>query len=118
MNNVSTLKIGISWVILILFLTMFNPSRMPIIGLVVPFTMLWFSMYLTTLRCQEVYARYFRDKGSKRRRILSATVASVSVVCLGLSSIGEFTGKDFGTVLLFASVAYFYLTRNIRKAQF
>lgn len=62
-----------------------------------------------------VYTRAGKDNKplSRRQRAAGIAISLLSVVLLGLQSIGEMAPRDILTVTLLALGAYFYFARNL-----
>ena len=112
MKRTNALWAGVWWGMLSLFLTLTHPSRLPVFLLVVPFILLLLALYSS-------WGIFFVSKKRETSylKLLGITVSLITVLCVGLESIGELTKKDFLTVLIFAAVAYFYIvrTRSIKR---
>ncbi|MBL8122161.1 hypothetical protein JNM87_05445 [Candidatus Saccharibacteria bacterium] len=116
MNNSLIVRLVLIWALLLVVLMSTRPEQLPLPLLVVPFILLWAGIYelLSAVLAGRQGSRLNKD--GRRVKPFAAVLASTFVACMGLKSIGEFTLRDFITVVLFAVVAYFYATRNLRKS--
>lgn len=103
----TTLKIAlVSSMILLLFLFTTNPQSIPSAFLVIPFALLFI---IITSGVPLVFGaqQFARIKTVK----IGATVAAVSVLLLGLQSLGQLTAGDVFAVIVLFGIAYFYASR-------
>lgn len=102
-----TLKIAAtSSTILLLFLFTTNPQSIPSVLLIVPFVLLFI---IITSGMPLVFSAQQLAKTKALK--IGATVAAVSVLLLGLQSLGQLTLRDVFAVIVFFGVAYFYASR-------
>ncbi|MGB4966900.1 MAG: hypothetical protein WBO35_01745 [Candidatus Saccharimonadales bacterium] len=100
------------WLLALLFyMLIVNPQHVPVFGLIVPFVLMGLCLYAACLVLIGSIPRVRLPKGN--HRAVSALVSGVAVCAIGLQSIGQFTLRDFGVLLLLAGVAYLYVARNI-----
>jgi hypothetical protein len=111
-------KAAISWAVFILLCVLVQPSKLPIIILVVPFVLLYFALYNTWLAVALVWGWASGNRGEPaRRKQLAAAVSSYLVLLAIMSSLGQLKGRDVLTLGLIFGIAYFYLVRWRSKKQ-
>lgn len=96
-----------------LFLILTRPSDLPVLVLFVPYVALGLMAYFLWMMCG-----YFIFKEGARiqhTRIAAYVFAAIVVICAGLSSLGEFTLRDFLVTLLLGIGTYFYATRTLLR---
>jgi hypothetical protein len=90
-----------------------KPDGLPVIGLIVPFVLLFFALYSTWRLLGLLRARYTTQGGELRGRPrLGVAVCLSLVLLLVLQSLGQLTVKDVVTVGAIAVLGYLYMTRN------
>ncbi len=109
-------KTGILWGALIVFMLLTRPAGLPVYVLFVPFVALGFGVYSLWRLLVVVYTRA-GSKGqaalTRKQRAAGIAISLLSVVIIGLQSIGEMAPRDIVTVTLLAFGAYFYFVRNL-----
>jgi amino acid transporter len=101
------------WLLVLLFyMLIVNPQRVPVFALIVPFVLMGLCLYTTCLVLIGSIPRAVSPPKANHRAV-SALLSGVAVCAVGLQSIGQFTLRDFGVLLLLAGVAYLYVARNI-----
>jgi hypothetical protein len=105
-------RLSMAWMTFVLFLVCTNPVKLPLFGLVVPFALLWWAIYQSTMVVQIVLNQ--QTPSLFHRRIRAHVVSFVGVAGLAFYSIGELKLRDFIILVLFASLAYFYFARTAR----
>lgn len=101
-----TIIAGTSFGLLLIFLGFTNPATLPSFLLVIPFTLLFTTLYAISYIL-------LRKMGLRRLRSLRLGIvcAGLPVSLLLLQSIGQLTVRDVLTILIFFGVAYFYISR-------
>jgi len=111
MNHKKQLYIVIGIVVfgcLLLFTT--NPQKMPLPVLIMPFVLIFVLLWLPL----RMILRYFYPFTAKRKiSIFAALMAVFPVICLLLQSVGQFSSRDFITLIALFVVLWFYLNRAI-----
>ncbi len=117
MKHVAFLRVITLWGMVALFMTLTNPNEFPVFGLLVPFGLFGIAIYATWSAILSLYAKkaHKQEVGFKRTNILGVFISIVSVFCLGLASLGELTTRDFLTIILFATLGYFYVARTVNN---
>jgi hypothetical protein len=95
----------------ILLLISTNPQHIPIIILILPFVIFFAAFTLSILLIMK-----YLDNGKSfvvsQRRLLSAgLIASLPIISLVLTSIGQFSLRSFITLLILFGIAGFYINR-------
>ena len=109
-------RTALIWGILIIFMLFTRPVNMPVYILFIPFIMLAFGVFSLWQLIIMIYTHAGGKKDgelSRKQRAAGISVSLLSVVIIGLQSIGEMTPKDVITVSLLALGAYFYFVRNL-----
>jgi hypothetical protein len=95
-----------SFLILVALLLSTQPNTLPSIVLIVPFVLIFVFIWTISFMTFRKYAV------SKLRSVrLSLVLAGLPVSLMLLQSIGQLTIRDVITILLFFSLAYFYISR-------
>lgn len=103
----TTLKIAAaSSTILLFFLFTTDPRSIPSVLLVVPFVLL-FIVIASAIPLVFGMQQLAKVKMTK----VGVTVATVSVLLLGLQSLGQLTARDVLAVTVLFGIAYFYASR-------
>jgi hypothetical protein len=93
---------------ILLFTT--NPQKMPLPVLILPFILIFVLLWLLL----KIVLRYFYATTPKRKLgIFAALLSAFPVVCLLLQSVGQFSVRDFITLVALFVVLWFYLNRAI-----
>ena len=96
------------WVSLPIFLLSTNPERLNLIFLIVPYILL----FVTLFSIAHMLLRIFAKEISKvKRRTMSAIFGFLPTLLLLLSSIGQLTVRDTALVLGLLTVVLLYLKR-------
>jgi hypothetical protein len=106
-----------TWGGLSLFMMLSRPDKLPVIGLIVPFVLLFLALYSSWRLLGLLKARYTTEVGELRGRPRLGTAICLSLVLLlVLQSLGQLTVKDVVTVGAIAVLGYLYLMRNHASA--
>jgi len=107
-------KAIISWTILVVFISISQPAKLPVWGLIIPFILLYFAVHYSVRLA-------FERKGQTNVRMravqrwLPIVVAISAVIVLALQSIGQLSARDVIAVVLVILLGYFYVHRNASK---
>jgi hypothetical protein len=108
-----TYKMVSAWLALALFMGFTQPSNLPVVGLILPFALLYMGLYhtwrlLSGLRLRYILAAPERTPG---RRV--AVVVCLSAVLLAvLESLGQLTVRDVSTIGAIFILGYLYIARS------
>lgn len=106
-------RTAFAWGALLAFMALFRPSSMPVVGLIIPFVLLYAALYSTWGLFGLLRARYLlRQAERKPHRQLGAALCASGVLLVVLQSLGQLTAKDVVTVLAIVALGYLYLTRS------
>ena len=106
-------KTGIALVGLVGFMMLFQPDKLPVIGLIVPFVLLFATFYSLWRLLSMLRARYFGKNGEfAPRKRLAIGVPLTGVLLIVLQSLGQLTLKDVLTVVAILILGYLYLGRS------
>ncbi len=103
----------LSWMLLAAFTSLFDPSKLPVMFLVVPFILLFWGIYSLW-----VFANVCRNRLLLGREVhtvhrsLGLTLSLCAVLLLVLQSLGQLTARDVLTVAGAVALGHFYLKRN------
>ena len=110
------IKTAAIWGALVVFMLFTRPANMPVYVLFAPFIVLGFGVYALWRLLIVIYTRA-GSRGqtalSRKQRAAGIALSLLSVVIIGLQSIGEMAPRDIVTVTLLAIGAYFYFVRNL-----
>lgn len=107
-----------AWVVLLVFLGLFQPDKLPVVGLIVPFMLLFAALYSLWNLLYLLRQRYFMKNATAAStpRRLGIVICLCSVVLLIVQSLGQLTLRDVLTVVAILVVAYLYFSRNRSSA--
>jgi len=92
---------------------LFQPDKMPVVGLIVPFVLLFLALYNLWTLAGMIHARYFaKEEGPKPHKNLGMTLSGSAVLLLVLQSLGQLTLRDIVTVVASVVLGYLYLARS------
>ena len=97
------------WMLLGTFLVLSEPSRLPVVALIVPFVLLFAATYCLWNLTQQARIRYL-DRGKPHKR-LGVVLCACAVLLLVLQSLGQLTLRDVITVAAIVFLGYIYVSR-------
>lgn len=108
-----------SWGVLTLFMMLFQPDKLPVVVLIVPFVLLFMAFYSSWQLLYGFRGRYRAKKGlpPKPRKHLGLAVCLSATLLLVLQSLGQLTLKDVLTVVAIVVLGYVYLARSRFEVQ-
>jgi len=107
-------KAVVSWTILVVFISISQPAKLPVWGLIIPFILLYFAVrYSVRLIFEHKAQTNVRMRAAQRW--LPVVIAVCAVVVLALQSIGQLSMRDVIAVVLVVLLGYFYVHRNASK---
>ncbi len=110
MNLTKQTKLTVAaWLLLLAFLALTEPIRLPVVVLIVPFVLLFTALFSMWTSAQRIRLR-FSARGRPHPR-LGAVICASAVMLLALQSLGQLTLRDVLTVLAIVAVSYFYSGR-------
>ncbi len=99
--------VGISF----LFLT--NPQHLALVGLVLPFIIFFAAFFISfKLLLRRMSTRKEQSRPITKQNLLAALLAGLPVLCLLLGSIGQFSFRDFVTLIILFAMLGFYVKHN------
>lgn len=102
-----------AWLVLALFMVATQPSKLPVVGLIVPFALLYMSLYHTWRLMSGLRLRYILADPERAPGRRVAIVVCLSVVLLiVLESLGQLTVRDVSTIGAIFALGYLYIARN------
>lgn len=102
-----------AWAILIAFMFLFRPEKLPVVVLIVPFVLLFVALYCSWNLFLMIQYRFYRKSETfvpKRR--LGVAICISLVLLLVLQSLGQLTMKDVVTLVAIVILGYMYLART------
>lgn len=108
------LKVATAWGLLFLYLVVTQPERLPLVGLIVPYILLFIALYSTGTLLASLRERYKNSSSEPRGRPqrLSMVVSLIIVLLLTLQSIGQLSVRDVITTLAIFALGYLYFARS------
>jgi len=95
------------------FMTIFRPQTLPVIGLIVPFVLLFAALFSLWDLMMALWARYVsRESPANLHRYLGFVLCAGCVLLLVLQSLGQLTVRDVVTLVAVMILSYLYLVRN------
>jgi len=108
-------RTGVAWGALLAFMAAFQPTKPPVIGLIVPFVLLFGAFYSLWNLLNLLRTRYFARQNWQPSRRLGLAVCLTVVFLLVLQSLGQLTLRDVLTVLAILLLGYAYVARNLSR---
>lgn len=100
-----------AWFILVVFLLVTNPTKIPVSLIVVPFGVLMVALwYSWSFICDQLFGQKQHQFGVVVRHF-GHMLAIATTVCLALQSIGQLSVRDILAVLLVCILGFFYVHR-------
>ncbi len=96
------------WVSLLLWLSLTDPRKLPIVLLMVPFVLLFAAIFLTV---SLVISRFIPKVSSVKRRTVASSVAGLPCFLLVLSSVNQLTWRDVALIAFLSIFLLFYASR-------
>lgn len=105
----------IAWGALLGFMMLFQPTKLPVVVLIVPFVLLFAAIYSLWNLINLLRTRFFTKQTWQPSRRLSLTVSLSAVLLLVLQSLGQLTLRDVLTVVAIVVLGYAYVARNLSR---
>ena len=109
-------RTGVAWGALLAFMAVFQPAKLPVVGLIVPFVLLFWAFYGVWNLLNLLRTRYFARQTWQPSRRLGLAVCLTAVFLIVLQSLGQLTVRDVLTVLAILLLGYAYVARNLSRA--
>ena len=109
------IRTGVAWGALLLFMALFQPSKLPVVVLILPFLLLFSAFYSLWNLLNLLRIRYFSKQTWQPSRRLGLTVCLSGVLLIVLQSLGQLTLRDVVTVLAIVVLGYGYVARNLAR---
>jgi hypothetical protein len=94
-------------------MVLFQPDKLPVVLLIVPFVLLFAALYSTWNLGIVVKGRlYDKTETIRPRRRLGAAICASIVLLVVLQSLGQLTVRDVATLFAILVLGYFFLARN------
>ena len=91
----------------------FRPASLPVVGLIVPFVLLFVALYSTWRLFGHLRAHYLgREEETVAHKHLSTAICIGLVLVVVLQSLGQLSVRDVITLLAIVSLGYVYLGRS------
>jgi phosphoglycerol transferase MdoB-like AlkP superfamily enzyme len=108
-----TYKTVAAWMLLALFMATTRPSALPVVGLIVPFVLLYGALYCSWRLVGELRARYRLTVAEPTAGRRFGVVVCLSIVLMTiLQSLGQLTVRDVATIGAIFVIGYLYIARN------
>jgi len=102
-----------TWAVLLLFMGLSQPQNLPVIGLIVPFVLLFAAFFAVWDLAMVLRIRFLlRTETGNAHRQLGFVVCMSGVLLLILQSLGQLTVRDVITLAAIILLGYVYLARN------
>lgn len=108
----TSIKAVVLWLALVLFMSVSHPAKLPTVGLILPFIILYAAVLHTVEWLIEYMGKTRLPTVSAARRRIPPIVTTAVVLVVALQSIGQLTVRDALAVFLVVALGYFYLYRN------
>ena len=105
-----------AWGALLLFMILFEPTKLPVVVLIVPFILLFSALYTLWNLVNMLRMRFFTKQTWQPSRRLGLSLCLSTVLLLVLQSLGQLTFRDVITVLAIVVLGYVYMARNLSNA--
>jgi len=102
-------SVALTWVLLGVFLVFSNPNKLPVVLLILPFILLFITLYGTWSLIRKLMSR-LSQKERPRRHFGMAMCISV-ILFLVLQSLGQLSLRDVVTMIAIVILGYLYLGR-------
>jgi hypothetical protein len=104
----------IIWLLLLVFMTVFDPNKLPVLLLIVPFILLFAALYSTWNTIAAIRGEYARGSGAqpRPRKRLGCILSASAVLLLILESLGQLTIRDVVTIGAILILGYIYVLRS------
>jgi len=106
----------ILWGLLLGFMMLTRPQKLPVLLLIVPFVLLFAALVYTWVLLVPLGRHLTGKRGYPGSRRLRLTVCGGLVLVLVLQSLGQLTVRDFCTIVAIAALGYLYIGRSRSQA--
>jgi len=96
------------YVVLLIWLFVTDPRKLPIVLLIVPFALLFTALFMTVTA---LLGRFLPRLSRSRRRLAAACVGGLPCFLLVLSSVNQLTWRDVALVAFLSIFLLFYASR-------
>jgi hypothetical protein len=100
------------WLVLLIFMMLTTPQKMPVLLLVVPFVLLFAALMSTWVALVPIARRIVGQRGYAGSPRLRITICGSIVLILVLQSLGQLTLRDLITIIAIAVIGYVYIGRS------
>jgi hypothetical protein len=100
------------WVVLIGFMMLTQPQKLPVLLLVVPFVLLFAGLLNIWALLVPLTLRITGRRGYQGSKRLRYTVCGSLVLLAVMQSLGQLTLRDVGTIIAIAVIGYVYIGRS------
>jgi len=103
----------ISWTLLLAFICLTHPQKLPVLFFIVPFVLLFMALVnLWGLVAALVHRFWGKNPSLTEKKRLRYTICGGMVLFVVLQSLGQLTIRDVITILAIAAVGYLYIGRS------
>lgn len=111
-NKPHIIRAGIAWAVLLGFMLVSQPQKLPVILLVVPFVLLFVALMSTWVALVPIARRLVGKRGYAGSPRLRVTVCGSVVLLMVMQSLGQLMVRDMLTILAIVTIGYLYLGRS------
>jgi hypothetical protein len=113
----SIIKVITPWLLLLGFMMLSQPQKLPVLLLIVPFVLLFVALMSTWAVVVPALHRLLGKRGYAGARRLRVTVCGSAVLLIILQSLGQLTLRDMITIGAIAVLGYLYVGRSRSERQ-
>jgi len=108
----TTIKIAAPWVLLLGFMVVTQPQKLPVLLLIVPFVLLFVALMNTWAVGVPALRRLLGKRGYAGALRLRVAVCGSLVLLIILQSLGQLTLRDMLTIGAIVVIGYLYVARS------
>jgi len=110
------IRMGTAWSALGAFMMLFQPQKLPVVILIVPFLLLFLAFYSLWGLLYALRARFSANNTGPPSKRLGVAICTTAVFLIVLQSLGQLTLRDVITILTIVLLGYAYVARNLSRA--
>jgi hypothetical protein len=105
----------IAWAALVTFMMIFQPQKLPVVILIVPFVLLFWALYTLWQLFFAMRIRFTAKETGPSTGRLGVAICMTTVFLIILQSLGQLTVRDVLTILAIVLIGYAYVARNLAR---